>query len=958
MFARACECKVLMKTEYCLRRGAKQRKIARKYLLRVNGMREYNKNLNGKWLIDYISSEPYESELEPKFFIAESGEAEMDADCVTEVDVPAYFEDMLGAFRSTPLHTKLNWNPLYTLQKYPQAGYCPDMALPNPVGCFMYQKKFTIDEEFAKVAAALKVGGVQNTLSAWINGVYLGKHEGYSSEFFMEIPQGALVKGDNVITFAVSNNRLKGYKQRPVSGLTSRAANECTGGIYGDVEIKFYPFGLRDFNISVAKDLSSFTVKTFGGDDCVKNIRVKDENGKTVFSSEISSGEKSITVPCAGFKRWSSDNPYLYTLIVSVGDYKINRKFGIRRLTATGTKLYLNGEPYYFRGICEHCYHPITVHPTRDKAYYGRVIRTLKSLGFNSIRFHTHVPMKEYAEAADEMGMVIEVETPNNTTYKEWREIVDQFSKYTSVCAFSSGNEMLIDEDYIEHLRLVAEYVHERSDALTSPMSAMRGIEYYDYGDCRVDEPFPHNPKRLAALGVFSDIYNSYSLGLTSYESVSGTAEVLDYRNAVYKKPILSHEICIQGTYADLSLKDRYKGSRIGETQFMSSVEEHLRDKGLLYKAPLYYRNSVEWQKLLRKHCFETVRRCETFAGYDFLGDIDTHWHTFGYCVGMMNEFYELKATETVDNVLRYNSAAVLLCDFNNGRNYTEGKSISLPIFISNYGEKLDKATLVLSVKSGGRAYVRKILRLGEIENGKISKLYNLDFKLPQINKPRKYILSVSLFGGNTDVNNEWEFYAFPKAKKTKIKDLTVFDGNANLDEIVEALNNGEKVLLFGKGPFKTASASFQLSVAGRTNGHLATVISDHPAMRDFPHDGYCGWQFAKMLETSAVILDGTDGEHEPIIDIASSYKNARREALLFEYAVNSGKLLVCSLNLNDDDPAAAWFKQSLIAYAESEEFAPKQTITLSKLRDVCGYGESIGGKNENAAQNKNDITM
>ena len=37
------------------------------------------------------------------------------------------------------------------------------------------------------------------------------------------------------------------------------------------------------------------------------------------------------------------------------------------------------------------------------------------------------------------------------------------------------------------------------------------------------------------------------------------------------------------------------------------------------------------------------LRRCENMAGYDFLGPVDTHWHTFGYDVGMMNEFFELK---------------------------------------------------------------------------------------------------------------------------------------------------------------------------------------------------------------------------------------------------------------------------------------------------------------------------
>ena len=83
----------------------------------------------------------------------------------------------------------------------------------------------------------------------------------------------------------------------------------------------------------------------------------------------------------------------------------MTRRFGIRRLCTAGTDLRLNGEPFYFRGICEHGYFPMTAHPTRDKAYYRHAIRTLKRLGFNAIRFHTQIPMEEYMEAADELGI-------------------------------------------------------------------------------------------------------------------------------------------------------------------------------------------------------------------------------------------------------------------------------------------------------------------------------------------------------------------------------------------------------------------------------------------------------------------------------------------------------------------------------------------------------------------------
>lgn len=880
--------------------------------------------LNGKWAADYLSDTPYLEKTEPQL-----------SDDRVELNVPSYWEDNMDIFRSTPLHARLRYNPLYTLQRYPQAGYVPDMALPNPVGCFAYTREVYIDEPHDFI---LWMGGVQNAASAWINGVYLGRHEGYSSDFYFAIPEGTLVRGKNRITLAVSNNRLAGYMERPVSGLTSRAANECTGGIYGDVELRRQ--AVRDMWVTTAKDLSTFTVHTEG------HATVTVLDGEKVLFTANSEGE--VTFPTDGLKLWSPDSPHLYT--AKAGD--ITRRFGIRRLTAEGTRLYLNGRPYFFRGTCEHCYHPLTVHPTRDKGYYRRVIRTLKSLGFNSIRFHTHVPMVEYIEAADELGMVMEIETPNNTTYSEWCDIVRMTRRYTAPALYSSGNEMTIDEDYVEHLRSCAELVHEKTDSLFSPMSAMRAIEYhFKNGEKTVDTPFRHNPERLALLSEFCDLYNSYSLGLTSYKSYSGDRVTLDERNAVYSKPLLSHEICINGTYIDLSLKDRYRGTRIGDTELFTSVERHLEDKGLLSRAPVYYRNSVRWQSILRKHCFETLRGCDSFAGYDFLGDIDTHWHTFGYCVGMMNEFYELKAGETVQNVRRYNSDTVLLCDLPKNVNLLSGQRVQLPVRVSNYGEGIDKATLLLSLCDGERVIHRKTVRLSDIPAGAITELYELQLNMPRVDSPKELTLRAQLFGGNTDICNEWQLYLFPRVRDRKV--MTDIDR----DTLLKRLERGETVVLFGAGPFASQPTSFQLSVAGRTNGHLATAIADHPLLDGMPHDGYCGRQFAQMLEGGcSVVLDGLP--YSPIIEIASSYKNAHPEAVMLEYAVGRGRLFVCTLELKDTDPAAMWLKSRILDYTGGD-FKPKAAVSPEKLRAyLCSDIELDDGDDSNEAANKNDITM
>ncbi len=922
-------------------------------------MKDLKISLNGTWLADYISNEPYISEIEPS--LGTYAELKDNTEAVTAVPVPGYFEDMGDLFRSTPLHTKLSYNPLYTLQRYPQTGYVPDMALPNPYGSFVYNRKFNIDEpSFSE--CELYVGGVQNTLSAWINGVYLGRHEGYSAEFFLKVPENTLKAGENNITLAVSNNRLSGYMGRPVSGLTSRAANECTGGIWGDVELRFYPDGLRDVWVSTAPDLTSFTLKCIGGELSVKNVEIYDGK-KLILSATVPEGESEINISSVGFGLWSPDSPKLYTALVKTEDQRLSRRFGIRRLTASGTKLCFNGSPYFFRGTCEHLYQPLTVHPTRDKKYYRRVLRTLKELGFNSIRFHTWVPMPEYMEAADEIGMILEVETPNNTTYAEWEDIVSSCRRFASVCAYSSGNEMVIDEDYIEHLRACAGYVHRESDSLFSPMSAMRGVEYHSYGDCKVDEPFPHNPKRLAALSEFCDIYNSYALGLTSYESTYGDHETLDKRNSVYKKPILSHEICIQGTYCDLSLEERYKGTRIGDTEFMSSVRRHLEDKGLLDKAPLYYKNSSLMQAVQRKYCFETLRRSETFAGYDFLGDIDTHWHTFGYCVGMMNEFYELKPGETRENVLRYNSDTVLLCDLPKSRNLLSGKKISLPLLVSNYGAYIEKATLTVRVTAGSYTLMRREIRLSDIKQGEIIPIYTAELNIPRLEAPEIVRISARLSGQDVEADNLWELYAFPKVrsvtkKELRTKGITVAE-DMSADELLKKLSAGESVVIFGTGPFPSVKTAYRLSVAGRTTGHLGTVISDHPITEKIPHEGFCSMQFKDMLNGgSSVILDYKKAPHEPIIDIITTYKNARREALLAEMQIGEGKLIICPMNFNESDPMAAFLKNAILEYAVSEEFAPKLKLTKAELALMLEADSITEEANANTAKNKNDITM
>ncbi len=904
-------------------------------------------SLNGAWRMNY-SEEKYISEENPW----DKGNLVRDA-------VPGYWEDMTSSFARTEFYHKIKVNPEYGIQQYPMVSMPPDMALPNVIGNFFYYRTFNCEN--ISEPCVIHFGGVQNAVSVWINDKYLGRHEGYSTPFDIEIPNDLIKDGENSIVLSVSNHRLEGFEGQPVTGLTSRAANECTGGITGDVELRVYHCPLRSISVKISDDISTVNVGIESVEDSEYTWQVRD--GDDIMKEGSTFGDFSFDTN--GLDFWSPESPKLYTLNVMCEGGSIERKFGVRRLTVDGVHLKLNGKPYYLRGVCEHCYFPITVHPDHDLNFYRDIIKKMKSLGFNFIRCHTFIPDDEYMQAADELGILFEVETPNNTSYEEWKLIVDLCRNHTSVVMYSGGNEVQIHERYVEHFRKCAKEVHTKTDSLFSPMSALRGFEYAfgaepEFADQLVLEPFKHNPHRFEMAKDFVDVYNSYTLANNSYSSLACDPAKVDSWSDVYGKPRLSHEICISGTFADLSLKDRYNGTRIGKTEMFTSVERHLKDVGVLDKASLYFRNSCEWQRRVRKYTFETVRMSHKLAGYDFLGPIDTHWHTFGYDVGMMNEFYEMKPGETVRNVLMYNSPTVLLTNLGLNVNFECGKSIDFAISVSHYGDG-DIKDAILNVKliGDGKVVDRRIYDVPDIACGKLQKLIDCTIDIPMSDKPRAYKLYVTLDGGNTFAENEWEVYSFPKTDCAELNNNTIYMTNSSsLSEIKEALRMGKNIVMLGRTPFIANTTLFQITLAGRTSGNLATVISDHPVLRELPNEGFCSWQFRQLLENgSSVCFADNSMPFEPIVEVVATHKCFVKQASMFEFRALGGKMFICSFNFNDEDPGAQWLRSRIIDYVNGDEFDPSVEYTEAQL-DSFVYGDvTRAAANTNFAINPNDKT-
>jgi hypothetical protein len=454
-------------------------------------------------------------------------------------------------------------------------------------------------------------------------------------------------------------------------------------------------------------------------------------------------------------------------------------------------------------------------------------------------------------------------------------------------------------------------------------------------------------------------MYSSYANGRFSYESHIADPIESDEWSRVYNKPRVSHEICIDGTYTDLSLKNRYEGKKVGATQMFTSLEEHLKDKGVLEKAPTYFKNSAEWQRRMRKFCFEELRRSNNMAGYDFLGPIDTHWYTFCYDVGMRNEFYELKPGETERNVLMYNSETVVLTDLSKNLNITSGSELAFGVYTSYYGKTvLEDACLTIRILRNGKLFKKETVQTGRIENGKVSKLYDFKATMPAVAEAEELTLYITLDADGLFAENQWELYLFPEVKMPMATENLVVADDIDGEQLLNLLSEGKDVVLFGTKPFDTLPTSFKIALAGRTSGNLATVIADHPLGNIIPNKGFCGWQFAKLLEDgNAVKFDSNDIPFNPVIEVASSHKFVVKQGILFEFKALSGKLIVCGFNFDETDPGAKWLKAKIVEYAQSDLFNPCDYIDEEGLLKLMSKTETVAAKNTNLAFNANDKT-
>jgi hypothetical protein len=359
-----------------------------------------------------------------------------------------------------------------------------------PGGIGWYRKSFTLPATYTGKQVYIYFDGVYKNSEVWINGHYLGKRPNGFIAFQYELTK-YLTPGKNTIAVKVDHTTFADSRWYTGSGIYRNVYLVATNAVHIDLWGVAFTTPAVSASSANARVRVSIVNSTTSNKPVTVQYTLTDKTGKPVATVQKNGtatagattqvdGAFTIANPVL----WSIDNPYLYTLQVTIiaGGKKTDEwtdKVGIRSIRYDANKgFFLNDVHTKLLGVCVHDDAGV-LGVAVPSAVWVRRLRTLKAAGCNSLRL-SHNPHVDYLyRLCDEMGFVVMDEafdewevgknkwikgwnngTPGKDGYhsdfSEWankdlRDMILRNRNHPSIIIWSIGNEIDYPNDPYTH---------------------------------------------------------------------------------------------------------------------------------------------------------------------------------------------------------------------------------------------------------------------------------------------------------------------------------------------------------------------------------------------------------------------------------------------------------------------------------------------------------------------------